>query len=457
MLVDMVTKHRCVPDKEHEALLLYYKSMRDAALIPLVVGMVREIAKVYFGITIDMELLTTQNEDSEFTTWRIRETGVVHPEMGEAQQSHVSNFLAESVTTTDGICSSRPTVPDSDSHNDSAEATVDTPTESPCWHSTSNTSLPPVISDTSSSLLHEPDGSPYPVLPPQLPATSTATPSMSLRCLFASPLASNYHPAKTKSTSERECPLKKVLSGQETSMSSQGNCPVRQSRVPKNGPPQQSTTRHHSRLSKVYNLSTAEAGPPANYGLSGHQLQQAFPFHVVFRQDLTILQHGNSLVEFAGQSLLGTKMNDVFDIFTPVDIDWVEWERLVANCSGERIELTLKLNQRGSSEHLTLAGQLLFSVCKEVATFLAVPSASSLQAMTSQGVTFSHLESHDSNVKLVLAREHLQSQTQEGCRFMLMRNQLEEEKNKRMVLMKTAAENAEKALATKRNFVRYVR
>ena len=61
-----------------KSFLLYYRSARGALLAPLVVGIVKKAANVYFLSTVSLERLATQGEaDSDYTSWRVELTGSV--------------------------------------------------------------------------------------------------------------------------------------------------------------------------------------------------------------------------------------------------------------------------------------------------------------------------------------------------------------------------------------------
>jgi hypothetical protein len=55
------------------AILVHYFSQRGSLLVPLVVGCIKKLSKVYFHIEIEMEQLQLQNEDGgvKHTTWRV--------------------------------------------------------------------------------------------------------------------------------------------------------------------------------------------------------------------------------------------------------------------------------------------------------------------------------------------------------------------------------------------------
>lgn len=55
------------------AILVYYYSQRGSLLVPLVVGLLKKLAKVYFDIEIHLEQLTLQDEENgvPHTSWRV--------------------------------------------------------------------------------------------------------------------------------------------------------------------------------------------------------------------------------------------------------------------------------------------------------------------------------------------------------------------------------------------------
>jgi hypothetical protein len=73
--------YRCTSDLSPDAILLHYKSPRGSGYEPVVVGIVKEVAKVYFQIGVGLEQLSTQDKDNnvEYTIWRIRVTAQLSP------------------------------------------------------------------------------------------------------------------------------------------------------------------------------------------------------------------------------------------------------------------------------------------------------------------------------------------------------------------------------------------
>lgn len=59
-----------------DSFILHYRSVRGSLLAPLVVGIVKKAADIYFMQTVSMDRLATQGEEgSEYTTWRVAVTG----------------------------------------------------------------------------------------------------------------------------------------------------------------------------------------------------------------------------------------------------------------------------------------------------------------------------------------------------------------------------------------------
>ncbi len=59
-------------ESEEGAILVHYFSQRGSLLVPLVVGVIKKLARVYFDIEINMDQLQLQDEDeANNTTWRI--------------------------------------------------------------------------------------------------------------------------------------------------------------------------------------------------------------------------------------------------------------------------------------------------------------------------------------------------------------------------------------------------
>lgn len=69
----------CEDDEDQEGVLvLHYYSKRGNLLVPVVIGVVKEVSRYHFDVDIEMELLQTQNEDGATHTRYVSvDSGVV--------------------------------------------------------------------------------------------------------------------------------------------------------------------------------------------------------------------------------------------------------------------------------------------------------------------------------------------------------------------------------------------
>lgn len=95
--------------EEHEGcILLHYYSERGSLLVPLVVGVVKEVSRYHFDLEVNMERLQMQTEnEAKFTTWRI---SAVDPKVqwkltrtseGNAALTNMEEAKVESANNTD--------------------------------------------------------------------------------------------------------------------------------------------------------------------------------------------------------------------------------------------------------------------------------------------------------------------------------------------------------------------
>lgn len=79
-------------------MILHYYSARGALLAALNIGIVKNVAKHFFNLKIDMNKLATQDvDDSTFTTWRIIILGPYNLEMdADSKPVMSSTFHADS-------------------------------------------------------------------------------------------------------------------------------------------------------------------------------------------------------------------------------------------------------------------------------------------------------------------------------------------------------------------------
>lgn len=87
-------------ESEEGAILVHYFSQRGSLLVPLVVGVIKKLAKVYFDIEINMDQLQLQDEgEANNTSWRIT---TVDPAMAHKLRGKASRKSKKRVDSFDG-------------------------------------------------------------------------------------------------------------------------------------------------------------------------------------------------------------------------------------------------------------------------------------------------------------------------------------------------------------------
>jgi len=90
-------------ESEEGAILVHYFSQRGSLLVPLVVGVIKKLARVYFDIEINMDQLNLQDEDeANNTTWRITtvDPAMSHKLRGKKSRKSKKSFEGEDESVT---------------------------------------------------------------------------------------------------------------------------------------------------------------------------------------------------------------------------------------------------------------------------------------------------------------------------------------------------------------------
>jgi hypothetical protein len=189
-------------------------------------------------------------------------------------------------------------------------------------------------------------------------------------------------------------------------------------------------------------------------GLSAKQLNQLFPFHIIFNRQLQIVQCGSKLDEFIPISKGVSTIDHLFFIASS-PYSW-EWDVLL-KVSGnmEFMIRSIDCSMR-SSTCLSLSGNLVFSDDSELCYFCCVPNVRSLSDMVEQNLNMSHLSGQTSRLELVLQSENLVHETTETHKLKEITNDLEAEKQHTKELMNEVIHTTTEAMAAKKTFIRYV-
>ena len=193
-------------------------------------------------------------------------------------------------------------------------------------------------------------------------------------------------------------------------------------------------------------------------GLSPSQLDDSFPFHIVFNSDLTIVQSGDKCSKLLSTDLVGHNISEMFRISVDCGQENLTWDDIQSKMQGKKdnaIEsdvvsdfcLATTTHRTPLGFAFRLIGLLSMSLIDKIAVFLCCPDVASLTRMKDLGVVMHDLPKE---AKLQLQKDAL-SETMHGMTIM---NANQDEFAVRQ--LKQALTSAQDKLVTKQSFVRYV-
>lgn len=400
-MIRPISHCRCLSAHDGQGgIFLYYNSNRGSDVSPLLVGIVRAIAKMYFELDISMELVSLQGEEeSQWTIWRICVIGDIPLEEIERMNFLLSNETKAPIALVNHV---------------------------------NLTKRPSRI----------PRGTPRAIDIKQKPFDQ--------RQPFFGEI-NNVYPTTSQSP-PRYLLSKWSLSHLFSKVRVGPSAPSPQAVRPLKSPPAALSDR----------LIQGDSNPQVHrHGLSGAHLNQVFPFHLVFTNEFQVVQVGSKLTEFLGKDITGTYLSALFLMLAPLQ-EW-DWDGITSSTNAavpfqiEAIEVPKSFHRRSAMRPLCLTGQMMVSQDNTLATYLCDPHVNSLVDMAEQGVKVNDLSACDCRLNMILASEHLHVETAAVSRLQAMSVELEKEKQRTIDFMKAVVDNAEQALATKRVFVRYVR
>ncbi|XP_022098923.1 guanylate cyclase soluble subunit alpha-2-like [Acanthaster planci] len=174
----------------------------------------------------------------------------------------------------------------------------------------------------------------------------------------------------------------------------------------------------------------------------------AFPFHVMFNRQLTILQVGDTVMRMFSSraSSNGLNFNSYFKVLSP-DIQPVTFDRVLGHINksfilqSTGIGLSTK-SKDGTTEGTTVRGQMIHIPESDTILFLGSPKVGNLEELTGRGLYLADIPIHDATRDLILVGE--QNKAQDGlkkrmdklkARILQAGNQLELEKKKNVDLL----------------------
>ncbi|XP_038055505.1 guanylate cyclase soluble subunit alpha-2-like [Patiria miniata] len=173
----------------------------------------------------------------------------------------------------------------------------------------------------------------------------------------------------------------------------------------------------------------------------------AFPFHIMFNRNLTILQVGDTVMRMFSSraSSNGLNFNSYFKVLSP-DIRPVTFDRVLRHINKSFVLQSTGIgtakSKDGTSQGTTVKGQMIHIPESDTILFLGSPKVGNLEELTGRGLYLADIPIHDATRDLILVGE--QNKAQDGlkkrmdklkARILQAGNQLEVEKRKNVDLL----------------------
>jgi signal transduction histidine kinase len=390
--------------------LLYYQSPRGGGLEPIVVGIVREVAKSNFGIIISMEQLSTQNKEANiaYSCWRI----IVTEELDTVLK--IKSPLCVDISNI-------------------ASVTIPSSMECPFQKS--------LMAGNKLSSLNKLQG----------PVNKA---KQSLQKLRVNTKESAIESPNNLAISPGSSKLQQKVYRSTSSFSHCYDSSLKTESV-LTDTKEETENCINEKNSKIH---LPPLTPKTSFGLTADMISDLYPYHIVFDQSLSILQCGKYLESVINKSLIGKNMLDCFNVTDPCSLGSgnSEWEFFIKRSEHSHMVMTSRSSRNSNFNSLSLLGPVVFKENNSVAIVLCVPNVTSLADMRKQGLTISDIPKNDFHRQMLLLSEHLSSETEYGYRLSKITSELELERGKSLRAITEAAEFAKSALTTKKTFVRYV-
>jgi len=396
------------------AIILHYYSVRGALLGGVVVGIVKEVAKTYFDVEVQMDKLAVQGENgSECTTWRI--TAKDPTKRHKLTMETISDDGSFVTATISRRRARRGTLKHGNRSN-SQESTT----------SSLSATLPSVGCPFSSGLL----GANYSICPfqheqklddQQLDQLG----SFRRRSSADGENQSNNDDIRNGSFSSKHSPNpigRSISVGQLQEVSIQKE--MEKSHPNTNGALTTSSGK------KSHNVSSLEY----ENGLPSVKVRSVFPYHVMVDKDFTIVQVGKALPDMLLRDyddLVGLHVGAVLKISKPIlaGFDWPILQRL----ADQKFFLSPvpfddeKTGARIEAHDVKFKGNLI-KTSNGGAMFVLSPDADNITELTRMGLTMSDLPLHSFQRDVVFLGEHIASEVRTAHKLDRLSKKLDREK-----------------------------
>lgn len=207
-------------------------------------------------------------------------------------------------------------------------------------------------------------------------------------------------------------------------------------------------------LSAPNMLPIAAVESPA---LNNRQMKELFPFCIIFDQNMSIIDCGESIVEILGKSPVGSRLHEFLDIQVPAgEIDtWANFLQIysVANVFSSEVK-----SEHGVSLRLKGIVTLSDSCC--TGYYMCHADVRSLGEMKQSRLCPRHLATQVCRMEYLLQTDLLQSELRASVKLNKAQKDLEQQKAYAAKLSRDSALHATKlatqSLENKRTFVRYI-
>ena len=348
------------------SILFHYYSKRGNLFVALVVGVVKEVARYHFDLDVKLERLQMQDvEDAKFTTWRIS------TENPDLQWKLTSSTRAESLES-------------ERNENGSIEENLTTCPFRAMSEKMKNTS----IDDKGMGTLLD-----------------------AFKKGEKKPEESNV----VSSRSGKDSPFHAVSSIDDKSMGTLLD-------AFKKGEKKTEESNHDGL--NVVSSSSGKDSLKQSICITGDNMQEVFPYHIVVDASFQILQCGRNLQNLTGDTFLITRhIQDVLKIDRPVLGSW-DWPVL------HRLEdQTFFLRSVRNEETKLKANIIRLSNDPKLVMFNISPDVKNVTELSKMNLTMSDLPLHSFQRDAVFLGEHMYSEVRSAFKLDRLAKKLENEKN----------------------------
>ena len=395
---------------DHEgSILLHYYSERGCLLVPIVVGVVVEVARYHFQLQIIMDRLQMQTIDgAKFTTWRVStEDPGERWKLTATVDGHVVEDPMQSFNT--GFH------PMDD---------IDTSMNNPLELKKRITFGASVRGGSGSGRGSPPVGCPFNAAAQEMSTNmNSSNQSMSEKETAAKSFWKRIFKKKEAREKRERSNALALLEKENTRNTEAGTVAA-----PEESVAQCPHAHLHASTRSIATTNTITSATPKDDSISitAYQMTEVFPYHVVVDEEFQILQVGKSLSNLIGipkTDLLNRHIQEVLEIKRPILGSW-DWNTL-----NKLQDQTFFLQSLSLNATKLKANIIKLSRTPKRVLFVISPDAKNVQELTSMKLTMSDLPLHSFQRDAVFLGEHMYSEVRSAHQLDKLSKKLANEKN----------------------------